>query len=523
MNIQERVFIFVKYLYTQNIITFPKKMAQYYDTMLAEYTKNPGQRWLGLDALAEKHFSYKMTSYNEITNKKKLAFKDVDLKQAAEYSGEDVLMTYKLYKQQEEKEYMQDSTMTPEERKTKKDILQDIEIPLMEVLSKMETTWIKIDRDILKWIWMRLEQAISELEREIHNLADQEFNIKSPKQVWEILFGKLGYPTGKKTKTWYSVNAEVLEWLAKEYPIAEKIVTYRHYSKLQSTYIEGLLEVASDDERIHTSYNQTVTSTGRLSSTNPNLQNIPSWDDIAGEIRIAFIPDTPEDELIAFDYSQVEVRLLAIMSWDQNLLKAFQENRDIHQVTAEFIFGKTNISGTERRFAKAVNFWVIYGISPFGLSKMIDVSQKDARSYIDAFYINYPKVREFYDEIILWCKRTGYVETLFGRKRYIPSINDQNKMMQSWAEREAINMPIQGTSADIIKIAMIRIQEMLDEGKYESTMLLQVHDELVFNIKPQEKTELTKKIPEIMEGILPNAPIDLKVDMGVGKNWKETK
>ncbi|MDA9128873.1 DNA polymerase [Candidatus Gracilibacteria bacterium] len=498
-------------------------MPHYYDTMLAEYIKNPGQRGLGLDALAEKYFEYGMISYSEITDKKKLAFRDVDLLKAAEYSGEDVLMTYKLYKEQQEKEYMQDSTMTRSERNNKKDILKDIELPLMLVLSQMETTGIKIDRDILKGIGMRLEQATSELEKEIHNLAEQEFNIKSPKQVGEILFDKLGYPTGKKTKTGYSVNAEVLDGLASQYPIAEKIVKYRHYTKLLSTYIDGLLEVASDNDRIHTSYNQTVTSTGRLSSTNPNLQNIPSGDDIAGEIRTAFIPDESGDKLIAFDYSQVEVRLLAIMSGDENLLKAFKDNRDIHQVTAEFIFGKTDISGTQRRFAKAVNFGVIYGISPFGLSKMIDVSQKDAKTYIEAFYTNYPKVREFYDEIILKCKQTGYVETLFGRKRFIKSINDQNKMMQSGAEREAINMPIQGTSADIIKIAMIQISKMLDEGKYKSTMLLQVHDELVFNIKPEEKTKLIKKIPEIMENILPNSPIDLKVDMGVGKNWKETK
>ncbi len=498
-------------------------MAQYYDTLLAEYIKNPGQRWLGLDAIAKREMSYEMISYSDITDKKKLEFREVDLERAAKYSWEDVYITYKLFKEQEEKEYMQSATMTQQERKDKKDILRDIELPLMQVLSKMEMTGIKIDRDILKGIWMRLEQAVWELQREIHWLAGEEFNIKSPKQVGEILFVKLWYPTGKKTKTGYSVNAEVLDGLKGEYPIAEKIVTYRHYSKLLSTYIEWLLEVASQEDRVHTSYNQTIASTGRLSSTNPNLQNIPTGDDIAGEIRTAFVPDTSSDELIAFDYSQVEVRLLAVMSEDTNLLNAFKQGRDIHQVTAEFIFWKKDISWKQRQFAKAVNFWVIYGISPFGLTKMIDVSQKQAKSYIDAFYNNYPKVREFYDSIILGCKRNGHVETIFGRKRYIPSINDQNKMIQSGAEREAINMPIQWTSADIIKIAMIRIQKMLDEWNYESTMLLQVHDELVFNIKPKEKKELIIKIPEIMENILPNSPIDLKVDMWIWKNWKQTK
>jgi len=498
-------------------------MPQYYDTLLAEYIKNPGQRWLGLDALADRYFNYEMISYSDITEKKKLKFEEVDLKRAAIYSGEDVYMTYKIYKEQQEAEYMQNAIATKDERNSKKDILKEIELPLFEVISKMEMTGIKIDRDILKWIWLRLEQAIKELEKEIHELAGEAFNIKSPKQVWEILFTKLWLPSGKKTKTWYSVNAEVLEWLKKEYPIAEKIVLYRHYSKLQSTYVEWLLEEVSDSERIHTNYNQTVTSTWRLSSTKPNLQNIPVWSDIAGEIRSAFIPDTPKDTLIAFDYSQVEVRLLAIMSQDENLLNAFKEGKDIHAVTWEFIFGTTDISSKQRQFAKAVNFWVIYGISPFGLTKMIDISQKEAREYIDAFYTLYPWVRKFFDRIIKDAKQNNYVKTLFWRKRYIPAINDRNKMISSGAEREAINMPIQWTSADIIKIAMIRIAKMLDEGKYQSTMLLQVHDELIFNIKSQEREELSIKIPEIMENILENTAIKLKVDMAEWKNWKECK
>ncbi len=498
-------------------------MTHYYDTMLAEYIKNPGQRGLGLDALADKKYAYEMISYDEISEKKKLRFEEVDLEKAAVYSGEDVYMTYKLYKDQKEAEYMQDAISTHSERKEKKDVLREIELPLLEVLSEMEMTGIRIDRDILKGIGLRLENAIVELEKEIHDIAGVEFNIKSPKQVGEILFEKLWLQSWKKTKTWYSVNAEVLEWLKKSHPIAEKIITYRHYSKLQSTYIEWLLEVASESDRIHTSYNQIVTSTGRLSSTSPNLQNIPSWDDIAGEIRSAFVPDKDGDLLMAYDYSQVEVRLLAIMSGDENLLGAFKQGRDIHQVTWEYIFGTKDISSTQRKFAKAVNFWVIYGISPFGLSKMIDITQKEAKQYIDAFYELYPKVREYFDNIILECKRNSYVETLFGRKRYIPSINDANKMVQKWAEREAMNMPIQGTSADIIKLAMLEISKMLKDWWYKSTMLLQVHDELVFNLKTDEKEDLQTKIPHIMENILKDAPITLKVDGAVGNNWKETK
>lgn len=487
-------------------------MAQYYDTLLAEYIKNPGQRWLWLDALAERIFKYEMISYNEITQKKQLSFQEVDLDKAAIYSGEDVFITKRLYDQQRENTYLKDNT-----------VLYNIELPLMQVLSDMEMRGIKIDRDLLKWIWMRLEYAICELEKEIHEQAGEVFNIKSPKQVGEILFVKLGYPTAKKTKTWFSVNSEVLDELAQSYPIASKIVEYRHYSKLLSTYIDGLLDVASSEERIHTSYNQTVASTGRLSSTSPNLQNIPTGDGVAGEIRAAFIPDSPNDILMAFDYSQVEVRLLAIMSQDTNLLHAFKQGKDIHQVTGEYIFWVQKITSVQRKFAKAVNFWVIYWISPFGLSKMIDISQKEAKIYIDAFYELYPNVRIFFDTTIQECKKNNYVETLFGRRRYIPAINDRNKMIQQWAEREAINMPIQGSSADIIKIAMIRIAQMLKDENYKSTMLLQVHDELIFNIVPEEKEILKKRIPEIMENILENAAIPLKVEAWEGKNWKVCK
>jgi len=497
-------------------------MARYYDTMLAEYVKNPGSR-VGLDILAEREFWYEMISYSDITEKKKLNFWEVDLDKAAIYSWEDVYITWELYKKQQESEYLTWAISTQKQRNESKDILREIEIPLMQVLSGMEMTGIKIDRDILKWIWLRLEQSIAELQKEIHSLAWEEFNINSPKQVWEILFSKLGLPSAKKTKTGFSVNAEVLEGLKSQYPIAEKIVTYRHHSKLKSTYVEWLLEVASDEDRIHTSYNQTVTSTGRLSSNSPNLQNIPAGDNIAWEIRSAFIPDSSSDMLVAYDYSQVEVRLLAIMSNDKNLISTFREWKDIHAVTGEYIFWTKDITSTQRRFAKAVNFWVIYWISPFWLCKMIDVSQKQAKSYIDAFYELYPSVRSFFDTTIAECKTKWYVETMFWRRRYIKGINDQNKMIQKWAEREAINMPIQGTSADIIKVAMLRINTMLKKWWYKSKMLLQVHDELVFNIKADEKEELNIKIPLIMENIIDNISVPLKVDRAEWKNWKEAK
>jgi len=484
-------------------------MAQFYDTLLREYIQNPGQRGLWLDALADRFFDYEMIPYSEITQKKKLSFQEVDISPASIYSGEDVYMTNRLY--QKQKSYFPNK------------IFADIELPLMEVLTDMELTWVKIDRDKLKGIGILLENHTKELQTEIHALAGEEFNISSPKQVGEILFEKMNLPKGKKTKTGYSVSADVLEWLAKEFPIAQKIIDYRHYLKLLSTYVEWILEIATQNDTIHTSYNQSVTSTGRLSSTAPNLQNIPSGDGIAGEIREAFVPHDEWDSIVALDYSQVEVRLLAIMSGDTNLLNAFKQGRDIHQVTGEFVFWKKDISSTERKFAKAINFGVIYGISPFGLTQMIDITQKDARLYIDKFYENYPKVRDFFDITIENCRKNSYVETMFGRKRFIGAINDRNAIMKKAAEREAINMPIQWTSADIIKIAMIRIHAFLKEGSYKSRMIMQVHDELVFNMVPEEKDLLKKEIQDIMENILENTPIKLLVDTGEWSNWKQAK
>lgn len=308
-------------------------------------------------------------------------------------------------------------------------ILYDIEIPLIEVLKDMEITWIKVDRDKLKWIGMLLENEIAKLQKEIHSLAWEEFNIKSPKQVAEILFVKLGLSSGKKNKTGFSVDNEVLEELAKKHEIWAKLIEYRTYTKLLSTYVEGLLNELDEHDLIHTNYNQTTTSTGRLSSTNPNLQNIPTWKWVAGEIRNAFIPFCEDEVIMAFDYSQVEVRVLAIMSGDENLINAFKNNIDIHYNTAKFMFGKDEITKDERKIAKSVNFWVIYWISAFWLSKMIEWWVWECKKYIDKFYENYPKVREFFDKVVVDCKETWYVETLFWRKRIIAWINDSNRII----------------------------------------------------------------------------------------------
>ncbi len=486
-------------------------MAKFYDTLLGEYIKNPWQKKIGLDSLALNCFNYKMISYDEITGKWKINFKDVNLSDASVYSWEDVYMTHKIYEKQKE------------EKINENKVLQEIEIPLIEVLKNMEIGGVKINRDKLKEIGMLLENEIARLEKEIYHLAGEEFNISSPKQVGEILFVKLGIGATKKTKTGFSVDSDVLESLAHKYPIAESIKNFRHYKKLLSTYVEGLINEMDDEEKVHTSYNQTVTTTGRLSSTNPNLQNIPIWEGVAGEIRTAFIPYNEQDFLLAFDYSQVEVRLLALMSWDENLISAFQNGIDIHYNTAKFIFGKENISVYERKIAKTVNFWVIYGISPFWLSEMLGISRSDAKNYIDKFYENYPKVSNFFDAIIKSCEENGYVETIFWRKRYINGINDKNRIIKQSAEREAINMPIQGTSADIIKIAMIQIHNFLKEGNYKTKLIMQVHDELVFDLVSEEKEKIIPEIQKIMENILPNKNIKLLVEWNIGKNWKEAK
>ena len=480
-------------------------MAKFYDTLLAEYVKNPWVRWLALDKIAENEMDYSMISYDEVSDKKKTKFNDVELKKASIYSGEDVVITHKLFELQ-----MKDVLVNG--------VLNDIDLPLMEVIKTIELNWVKINRDRLKEIWTILENEIQTLEKEIHKIAGVEFNIKSPKQVWEILFDTLDLPKWKKTKTWWSVNAEVLENLSAEYPIASKIIDFRHFSKIQSTYVNWLLDLTTlDNDLVHTNYNQAVTATGRLSSTNPNLQNIPSSSWIAWEIRSAFISRFEWGSIMALDYSQVEVRLLAIMSWDENLISAFQNNEDIHSKTAEFL------GWADRKIAKAVNFWVIYWISGFWLAKMIDITVKDWNIYIKKFYENYPKVREYFDKVISDCEINWYVETLFGRRRYIKWITDRNKMIKSGAEREAINMPIQWTSADIIKIAMIRVWDFLAKEQLKTKLIMQVHDELVFDVFPWEEEIISKEVKKIMENILEDIPITLKVDCEYWETWRDAK
>jgi len=488
--------------------------AKIYDTLLWEYVQNPGVRWLSLEKLSERKLDYEMISFDELVKKQKLQnFSEVNLELASKYSAEDVYITYKLF--QEQKEDLSEK---------EQDILEKMDFPFIEVLKNMEITWVKISRDRLKELWIILEKEILNLQNSIYEEVWEEFNINSPKQVWAILFDKLELPKWKKTKTGWSVSAEVLDNLAREFPIAKKITDYRHFSKINSTFINWLLDLLDENDLLHTSYNQAVTATWRLSSTNPNLQNIPSSSWIAWEVRSAFVSRFENWKIIALDYSQVELRLLAIMSNDENLLEAFKRWFDIHQRTAELI------GTTDRKIAKAVNFWVVYWISGFWLSKMINISVSDANLYIKKFFESYPKVRNYLDDTIKFCEQNWYVQTLFWRKRFIKWITDRNKMIKSGAEREAINMPIQWTNADIIKIAMIKINQFMHPERsalgvkdLKSQLIMQVHDEVVFDIYPGEEEIIEKEVIKIMENVLVDKQIKLKVDCEIGNNWKEAK
>ena len=486
-------------------------MAKFFDTQITQYIKNPWRKDIDLDEIAMQEFDYETISLQLLTWKWEYSLQSLSSKKLWDFVWEKLYLIQKL----KENNHISDSDLK---------LLNEIDFPLIEVLAQIENTWVKVDQEILSQTWEFLRNEIKSEESQIYQLAWKEFNISSPKQVWEILFDELGLPSWKKTKTGYSVDIEVLESLSFKYPIAKHILNYRQYSKLLSTYVEWLQKMINKNtNRIHTNYNQTITSTWRLSSTNPNLQNIPSsssW--VSSEIRKAFVPFEKDDVLMSFDYSQIEVRLLAIMSEDENLIHAFENDIDIHKNTWKFIFWTDDLLPEQRKIAKAVNFWVIYWISGFWLSKMIWISQADAKIYIEKFYETYPKVKTYFENVISSCQETGYVQTLFWRKRYIAWINDKNSMIQKAASREAINMPIQWTSADIIKIAMIKIFKFLKQNNLKSEIIMQVHDELVFNVKKDEIDLLKTKIPDIMENII-SSSVKLKVWMWIWTNWKDAK
>ncbi len=410
----------------------------------------------------------------------------------------------------------------------------DLESRLLPILAQMEVQWVVLDTAKLAEIGERIRAGIKACETEIYEVTGEFFNLNSPKQVAEILFGKLGIKPTKKNKTGYSVDTEVLEEIAKEYDVARLIIEHRTLSKLQSTYVESLLKVADKKtHRVHTTYGQLGAATWRMSSNDPNLQNIPTGIGYASEIKSCFIPSEGNIFLVA-DYSQIEIRVLAWLSQDHSLLDAFEQGEDIHARTAKFLFPDVSeISSEQRRIAKTVNFGVIYGITGFGLAKTLGAPPWEATKYIEAFYAKYPGVKNYYETILEDGRALGYVETAFGRRRYIPGLNDANKMARSIAEREAINMPIQGTAADMLKIAMLNIDAKVRENKLQGSMILQVHDELVFDIPKEEIKAWEEIVKESMEeiltrhapkhGMLGDRMPPIRVDMHTGDNWVAAK
>lgn len=401
------------------------------------------------------------------------------------------------------------------------ELYQEIEVPLSRVLAHMELQGVKLDRDQLLIMGKELELKIDELTRNIYALAEEEFNINSPKQLGVILFEKLGLPVIKKTKTGYSTNVEVLEALADQHLIVKEILDYRQLVKLKSTYVDGLLNLINiKTNKVHTSFNQTITATGRLSSTEPNLQNIPIRLEEGRKIRKVFIPSKEGYILLTADYSQIELRVLAHVAEDEVLIEAFKNGQDIHSRTAAEVFGvpMDKVTKEMRRHAKAINFGIIYGLSDFGLAKDLGISRKEAKSYIDNYFKRYAGVKRWIDTTIEEAREKGYVTTLSGRRRYLNDILSKNYNLRSFAERTAMNTPIQGSAADIIKIAMVNIFEKLERNRFSARMILQVHDELVFEAPPREASRLITLVRTEMEQAY-QLKVPLKVDMQVGFNW----
>jgi DNA polymerase-1 len=484
----------------------------YFDTMVASYVIDPDQRH-GMDDLSEKYLNYKPIPLTDLIGLKKnpeLIF-EANVNSLSNYSSEDADITFRLYEilsAQIEKDNLHNLSF-------------NIEFPLVEVLEDMERTGIRVDKKMLNALSKDLESLMDEYARNIYNHSGETFNINSPNQMQKILYDKLGLRTGKKTKTGFSTDARALESLRGEHPIVDAILDYRQVSKLKSTYADALPALIHPlTGRVHTSYNQTIASTGRLSSNNPNLQNIPIRTELGKEIRKAFVPTDNNHLILSADYSQIELRIMASMCSDEALTKAFINKEDIHRATAALVFGVSpeDVTTDMRRKAKEVNFGILYGIGAFGLKTRLGIPQTHAKEIIDNYFRTFKNVKDFMDNTIVSAREKGYAETLTGRRRYLRNINSSNFVVKQFEERAAINMPIQGTAADMIKLAMINIFRELNKSKYKTKMILQVHDELVFDVPKDELTDVQPMIIELMENAFPlNLPI--VADTGVGDNW----
>ncbi|MGV3255079.1 DNA polymerase I, partial [Streptococcus suis] len=417
--------------------------------------------------------------------------------------------------------------LTKLEENQQLDLLFDMELPLANVLAKMEIAGIKVEAETLKAMQSENEVLIDQLTKEIYELAGQEFNINSPKQLGTILFEDMGLPLEytKKTKTGYSTAVDVLERLAPIAPVVSKILEYRQITKLQSTYVVGLQDAILEDGKIHTRYVQDLTQTGRLSSTDPNLQNIPVRLEQGRLIRKAFVPSLENSVLLASDYSQIELRVLAHISQDQHLIEAFQQGADIHTSTAMRVFGiekAEDVTPNDRRNAKAVNFGVVYGISDFGLSNNLGITRKEAKAYIDTYFERFPGIKNYMETIVREARDKGYVETIYKRRRELPDINSRNFNVRNFAERTAINSPIQGSAADILKVAMINLDKALTEAGLATRMLLQVHDEIVLEVPVAELETVKAMVKETMESAI-SLSVPLIADENEGPTWYEAK
>lgn len=487
-----------------------------FDTMLAHYLIQPELRH-NMDYLAEIYLNYKTIHIEELIGPKGRGQKnmgDLEPKDIYKYACEDADVTLRLMK-----------PLAEELRKNSlEEVFQNIEMPLMPVLARMERNGVVLDTETLKEVENDFTVRLQTLEKDIYELAGHEFTINSPRQVGEVLFGELKLSEKvKKTKSGqYSTSEEVLRDLHSKHPIVQKILDYRGLKKLLSTYVEALPKLINPATgHIHTSFNQAVTATGRLSSSNPNLQNIPVRGEDGREIRKAFIPEAGEIFFSA-DYSQIELRIMAHLSGDEHMIEAFNAGHDVHAATAARIFHKDikDISKDERRKAKTANFGIIYGISAFGLAERMDVSRTEAKELIDSYFEMYPKIKDYISKAVDTAREKGYIETEFGRRRYLPDINSRNAVVRGYAERNAVNAPIQGTAADIIKIAMIRVQQRLDAEGCKARMMLQVHDELNFSVPADEFDKVKRIVIEEMQGAY-KMSVPLEADCGEGKNWLE--
>ena len=491
------------------------------DTMLLSYVLDNGLTRHGMDDLAYRHLNYITSKYKDLVGagKKQITFDYVAVEEATKYAAEDALVTLKLYNQLKSRVVKEKIS----------NVYEKIDKPLVEVLSSMEELGIKVNKDYLKELSKQFNADALNIEKKIYKLTNKEFNIGSPKQLGEILFIEMKIQGGKKTKSGtYSTDSRILEDLVLQgYEIAKLVLDWREVSKLRSTYTDALQEqIDASSKRVHTSYTTATTLTGRLSSNDPNLQNIPIRTDKGRRIRHAFIAEK-KYKLVSCDYSQIELRLAAEISKDKNFISAFINNEDIHSSTAKEIFNinHSQLSAEHRRKAKAINFGILYGISPYGLAKQLSITNSEAKNYIENYFRRFPGIKEYMNSQINFAKTNNYVETIFGRRCNIKGINDKNFAVRGFAERQSINAPIQGTAADIIKLSMIEIHKNISEKKLNIRMLLQVHDELIFEIKEdlvEESVDIIKKIMETNHLQYKDFIVPLTIEYGVGNNWGES-